>query len=92
MPKIEVDADEFEQFNADYKALSLKLDAAETCCSEMYQVFGSLTDDFDIFAHPLVQKAMTALAERKAPDDLLPWPSKHPDQWKLEARKDEETQ
>lgn len=70
--------------------LSSKLDAAETCCSRMYQVLGSLTDDFDIFAHPLVQAAMTALEQRTAPDDLLPWPSKHPDQWRLEARKAEE--
>lgn len=62
-----------------------RLDSAETLCSQMYQVLGCLTDDFNIFAHPLVQRALTALEQRKAPDDLLPWPSKTPHEWKRES-------
>jgi hypothetical protein len=65
--------------------LRAALDNAETASGAAYQALGSLTDDFGIFEHPLIQRLLTVLSRQEEHDGLLPWPSKEPREWVKEA-------
>jgi exonuclease VII small subunit len=48
---------------------------AATVCAELYQVIGSLAEEFGVFDHPDVQRALdNASAHKLVHRDLLPWP------------------
>lgn len=53
-----------------------KLNEMATICAEVYQVVGSLADDFDVFDHPKVIKVLDNLASQELMhNDILPFPS-----------------
>ncbi|HEX7041601.1 MAG TPA: hypothetical protein VF202_15900 [Trueperaceae bacterium] len=60
-------------------------DDAQQACAVAYQILGSLSEDIGIFDHPLIQKALTMLADHEETEPLLPWPSKTLEEWRKEA-------
>lgn len=59
-------------------------DLHEQLCGELYQIIGSLADDFGILEHPMIEAVMDELSDPQG-NHLLPWPSKSPDEWRNES-------